>query len=270
MKKFSLQALVLLMLPFLMASCSSDSDGNFAPNSSGTTSSTSGTGARNPEVGTGNNGRGGSMARFAITDNTLYTVGTSNLKAYNISNPERPVFQNETQLGFGIETVYPYKNRLYIGSNNGMLIYDITSPGNPQFVSNYNHIFSCDPVVVNDDYAFVTLRSGTTCRMGTNRLEVVDIRNANMPTLVRDYEMVNPYGLGIDGDKLFVCDDGLKVYDASNVSNLVQTNKFNVNAFDVIPYKGNLMLIGEDGLYQYSYNTSSIKQLSHIKITPTN
>jgi hypothetical protein len=268
MKKLTIKALVFLLMPWLFAACSSDSDGNFAPSGSTSTSGTT-SGSKSPEVGLGNNGKGGSMARFAISDNTLYTVGNTNLKTYNIANPSKPVYQTETPLAFGIETVYPYKNRLYIGSNNGMFIFDITNPSSPQFISNYQHIFSCDPVVVNDQYAFVTLRSGSNCRMGVNRLEVVDIRNAQNPVLIREYPMDNPYGVGIDGNKLFVCDEGLKLYDATDVNNLTLTTKFNVKAFDVIPYNGHLMLIGEDGLYQYSYSTSTIKQLSHIKITPT-
>jgi hypothetical protein len=86
--------------------------------------------------------------------------------------------------------------------------------------------------------------------------------------------MQEPYGLGIDGTNLFVCDGiaGLKIYNASDPENLVKIAWFpDVNAFDVIPFNGLLMMIGKDGLYQYSYNgISEITMLSHISIESNN
>ena len=34
---------------------------------------------------------------------------------------------------------------------------------------------SCDPVVVQGDYAFVTLRGGTECQGFSNQLDIIDI-----------------------------------------------------------------------------------------------
>ncbi|WP_254073597.1 hypothetical protein [Cellulophaga sp. HaHaR_3_176] len=55
---------------------------------------------------------------------------------------------------------------------------------------------------------------------------------------MKSYAMDSPYGLGIKGDKIFVCDgdSGLKVYDKTDVENLIPLNHFNdINTFDVIP-----------------------------------
>ena len=81
---------------------------------------------------------------------------------------------------------------------------------------------SCDPVIADEKYAYVTLRTGTTCNGVNNRLEILDIANINSPSLVKTYEMTNPHGLSKDGNLLFVCDgaNGLKVYNASDVNNL--------------------------------------------------
>jgi hypothetical protein len=59
------------------------------------------------------------------------------------------------------------------------------------------------------------------------------------------------------------------VYNAEDPHNLVKTAWFSdVRAFDVIPYNGVLMMIGEGGLYQYNYSGSdSISLLSQIPIT---
>ena len=83
--------------------------------------------------------------------------------------------------------------------------------------------------------------------------------------------MQEPYGLGIDSKTLFVCDGiaGLKVYNADDPKNLVKIAWFSdVNAFDVIPYNGVLMMIGTGGLYQYDYTgPANISLLSQIPIT---
>ena len=131
---------------------------------------------------------------------------------------------------------------------------------------------SCDPVVVDDTLAYITLRSGTNCGGVINSLDVVNIKNISLPTLVRSYPMTNPFGLGKDGDLLFICDGnaGLKVYDAADPktisSNLIYTYP-NIKAFDVIPIGDVLVLIGDDGLYQYDYsNVQNISLMSTIAV----
>ena len=82
--------------------------------------------------------------------------------------------------------------------------------------------------------------------------------------------MSNPYGLGKDGDLLFICDGeaGVKVYDASNVLNLQMVNQIsNIDAFDAIPWANRLIVSASDGLYQYDYtDQNNIKLLSTIRI----
>jgi hypothetical protein len=83
--------------------------------------------------------------------------------------------------------------------------------------------------------------------------------------------MTNPHGLGIDGDLLFICDGnaGMKVFNASNPltvgDNLIQQFS-SIQATDVIPHNEVAILIGEDGLFQYSYsNPSQLTLLSKIE-----
>jgi hypothetical protein len=211
-------------------------------------------------------GKGGSMARFSVVGDHLYTVNNATLKLFDISNSKIPNYVNELNVGWGIETIYPYKNNLFLGSQTGMYIYNIDDPANPEFVSNYQHIFSCDPVVVNDKYAYITLRNGSACGRGGSRMEVVDISNLENPQLVKTYNMTEPYGLGIDGNTLFVCDDGLKVYNSTDPVNLVQLKHLRIEAYDVIPNNGVLMIIGSDGLYQYKYENNDIKFLSKLTL----
>lgn len=154
-----------------------------------------------------------------------------------------------------------------------MHILDVTTPSNPVKVSTYEHVRVCDPVVVQDDLAYVTLRSGTQCEGFTNQLEVINIEDLTSPQLLEVYPMTNPHGLGIDEQMLFICDgdDGLKVYDASDITRIDErqlAHYAGINAHDVIPFNNVLIMIGKDGIYQYDYsNPQDVKFLSKIEVT---
>ncbi len=236
--------LYILFLPFLLSSCSK------ADSASSANSTTVGV--------------SGSLARFAISSDHLYTVSPSQLTTYDVSAPHNPVFQKKISLGFGVETIFPYKNNLFIGTEFGMKIMDITNPENPTLVSDYQHIRSCDPVVANDKYAFITLRSDAPCTRGLNQLQFVDISNLAFPKLVVTYPLTQPYGLAIDGQDLFICDGGIKHYNISDVKNISLIKKTVIEATDVIAKNGILMVIGKDGLYQYDYSGGTLQFLSKI------
>ncbi|WP_276372441.1 hypothetical protein [Chryseolinea sp. H1M3-3] len=221
-------------------------------------------------------GVGGSLARFTISGDYLYMLDGSDLQVADITNNNNPVAKGRSVLAWDIETIFPYKNNLFIGSASGMHIMDISSPETPVKLSTYAHVRSCDPVVVDDNYAYVTLRSGNMCQGNNNQLEVIDIKDLSSPTLLKAYPMTNPHGLGIDNTTLFVCDgdDGLKAFNASDINaidkNLLAHYKY-INATDVIPHNNTLIMIGEDGLFQYDYTSpTSIKLLSTIAIQHEN
>ncbi len=215
-------------------------------------------------------GVGGSMARFTIVDQRLYTVGSSDLSVFNIANTENPSYVTKKDIGFNIETIYPFMDKLFIGSQTGMFIYDIRSADNPVQTAQFSHVASCDPVITDGQYAYVTLRTGTTCTRNTNELDVLKLNNLTNPVLVRTYSMTNPHGLSKDGSALFICDgkEGLKIYDASDVSNLQLLKAINVSeAFDVITLNDRAILVAKDGLYQYDYsNLNDVRLLSKITI----
>lgn len=223
-------------------------------------------------VSSGGTGIGGSMARFGIKDNVLYLLDGNNINLLDITVKSTPAKLFETSAGGGIETMFITGNNMFLGTTTGMIIYDITNAQTLIRKSTYSHMRSCDPVVVDDTLAYMTLRSGTSCGGNVNCLDVVNIKNLSAPSLVRSYPMTNPYGLGKHGNLLFVCDGsaGLKVYnstDAKNISsNLIYTYP-DIKAFDAIPIGDILVLIGDDGLYQYNYsNILNITLMSSILV----
>ncbi len=220
-------------------------------------------------------GMAGSMARFMINEDYLYVIDMGwYIKIFDMTSPESPLAKGGFSANNNAETLFIKDDVLYIGGQSGMQIFDVSDAAAPSFISSYRHITACDPVVVDDNYAFVTLRSNDICGGVTNQLDVVDVRNLEMPTLKNTVALTNPHGLGIDGDYLFICDgdDGLRVFDASDAENMTINNQliqFNdINAIDVIPLGDVLLTIGEKGFYQYDYtNINDMKLLSQIAIT---
>lgn len=217
-------------------------------------------------------GQGGSMARFTLMSGHLYAVDDYSLRVFDVDDPAKPKFLKNIELGWGIETIFPFKETLFIGSNSGMHIYDAKTPSNPQKMSVFEHVRACDPVVVNEKFAFVTLRNGRNCFNGVNELQVVDIANLRQPKLVKAYPMLNPHGLALAGDHLYVAEGkhGLKSFNVANVMGIDQNQlEFlkSMSSVDIIPGPKSLIVIGPDGVCQFDYSTpSKLVKLSCIDV----
>jgi hypothetical protein len=218
-------------------------------------------------------GIAGSMARFMLNDQYLHSIAQPYvLKTIDVSDAANMLQTDSINNWREMETLFRYDGHLFVGTTTGMIIYTLENPAKPEFVSELDHMNACDPVVVENDIAYVTLRAGTSCMNTTNQLDVIDISDIESPTLLKSYPMFNPHGLGIDNGTLFICDgaDGLKVYDATNPL-AIQSNMIahfsGIDTYDVIPLGEILLLIGHDGLFQYDYSDpQNIQLLSHIEV----
>jgi hypothetical protein len=215
-------------------------------------------------------GKGGSLARFTIVDDYLYTITGSTLWLYNIEIPSNPTFWKQIEINWDIETIFPYEDKLFIGGSTGMYIYDNSNPADPFELSRFSHVTSCEPVVAEGNYAYVTLRGGSNCGGVEDSLEIIDISNIVFPRLIANYPMAGPYGLGIEGDSLFICDGegGLKLFDASNPRKLrLIDHIYNIYPFDVILEDGLAVVVGKAGLYQYNYqDLENVELISKIPV----
>ncbi|HUR31327.1 MAG TPA: hypothetical protein VMZ69_07830 [Saprospiraceae bacterium] len=216
---------------------------------------------------------GGSMARFTVANDYLYTIDGAEIKIFDVKQPS-PSLKNEIALTWGIETLFPLAGSLFIGSNSGLIIYDITNPESPQYLSTFTHATACDPVVVEGETAYVTLRDGNQCQGFVNQLDVVNVSNLTNPSLIKSYAMSNPHGLSVFEKTLYVCEGafGLKSFDVSNpndVSDHLLDTQTGFFAYDVIvlPPGNHVMVVGKDGLYQFdASDKNDLKQLSVINI----
>lgn len=216
---------------------------------------------------------GGSMARFTVADEYLYTIDGAELKVFDVKNSQ-PVLKSEVAISWGIETLFPVASTLFIGSNSGLFIYDITSPEAPTFLSAFIHATACDPVAVTGNTAYVTLRNGNDCQGFVNQLDVIDVTDLTNPQLVRSFPMDNPHGLSIADQTLYLCEGahGLKTFDITDRNKAGQNLLGRVNgffAYDVIALADgdHVMVVGEEGLYQFdATDRSDLRQISLIPI----
>lgn len=222
------------------------------------------------ELSTQATGQGGSMTRFAISNNYLYVVDHSEINVFNIKDNKFEKVGNVT-VSTGLETIFARGEYLYLGANDAMYIYSLLQPETPEFIFRYSHIVSCDPVFVQGNRAYVTLRSGSFCNRGSNALEIIDISNPNSPTLISNNPMQSPHGLSVDGKLLFLCEgeNGLKVFNIANEQQIeLKTHLSDLHAYDVIARDGILIVTGEDGVFQYRYDplTGALDMLSKIPV----
>lgn len=219
----------------------------------------------------GSTGEGGSLAAMTLVGNYMYRIaGGSSVEVYDISKDSTATLVNTLQAGSGLETVFPFGKYLLMGTTSGMLIYDISNGANPQYVSTYIHIVSCDPVVAQGKYAYVTLRNGNRCNRGLTQLEVIDLSNIQQPQLINTLPMLMPHGLDADGTNLVVGegDYGFKWFDLTDPTTPKQILFENtVPGFDIISRGNYFILVGAKGLYQYEYGNKKLNLLSVVPIT---
>lgn len=199
-------------------------------------------------------GQGGSLARFTIAQNHLYIVDDLKLHTYSLANSTTPQLTSTVILGEDIETIYSYKDKLFIGSQSAMYIYSISDASTPKRQGVAEHVRACDPVVADDTVAYVTVRGGTVCGGSLNALYVYDVKQVLSPKERNVIEMSSPWGLGMSGDYLYICQggNGLSVYDISNrYSPELTTTYADDTYYDVIPYDNLLICMVQGGTLLY-------------------
>lgn len=206
-------------------------------------------------------GQGGSLARFTIAQGNLYAVDDNSLRAFSLADPENPDFTATINLPWGVETIFPTADHLYIGTTTGMHIVGLDDPLNPEHLSTFSHVRACDPVVVSGNLAYITLWGGRDCGSIGDQLEIVDVTDARNPRSLQITPMDNSHGLGVAEGKLFLCNqvDGVTVYELDDRGLLGRTldRRRDINARDVIllPADNRAIVLGyeQDGILQYDY-----------------
>ncbi|WP_121665745.1 LVIVD repeat-containing protein [Mesonia aquimarina] len=243
-----MKKLIYFFLAIIIIACSADnSDGGNSPN----------------EIAV--DGQGGSLARFTLNGDYLYTVDEESLNIFNISDTREPVYKGDVHIGFEIETLFSLEDKLYVGSRLGMYIYDISSRENPLLLSEVQHLRSCDPVVSSGDYTYVTLHTNASCEGDLNQLEIYNTENELEPILLTTIEMNRPIGLGLYENYLLVADEGVvRILDVTEPQFPDLIGGIPVDGFDVIIRQNHLFVIGESSIWQYQLNPEAILEYTEL------
>ncbi|BCD96218.1 hypothetical protein [Marinagarivorans cellulosilyticus] len=228
------------------------------------------TGASESPNGSAGQSNAGSTATMLPYGNVAYVLDNNLLKIIDLEAVP-PVLEQAISLD-APETLYISNDYLYIGGENGVDIFNLEDPVNPVKASTYEHMRACDPIIVDDDIGYVTLRSGFSdrCRLaGPNRLEIVDMSDPELPELINTFTMTNPYGLAKTDTHLAVCEEAfgltlLNVDDPLAVSETVSYS--DINCFDLIYNDGVLIATASDGIYQFSATSQFLELLSAIPV----
>ncbi len=178
------------------------------------------------------NGTSGSITRFATLGDFMYTLNPNELQTFDITDPSKPVLVSELETDYGLETIFIYENRIYLGSRTGLFILGLDNPAEPNLLSQTlreDEFFgACDPVVVKDNYAYSTIKTIVNVCGNLNTqsaLLIYEVSNPSNPILSQSFELDIPNGLGYTDQYLYVCSTGsetLKVFDISDPTAVVE------------------------------------------------
>lgn len=213
-------------------------------------------------------GANGSLPRFAIADDKIFIPTESEMFMYSLATLGNPVRALPEYSLYDLKTISVSGKYMFLGTYYYSHLVDITSPLSIQPLLYFDEVYSCSPFAVDDTLIFSTSRTGTFCGSSSNILSVISISDIQNPRLLKEYQMTAPLGFVKEGDILFVCDtySGLTIYDASDPLTMTIIKTYpEINAHNVLIYNDILVLLSNDGIYQYDYSDlQNITLLSSI------
>jgi len=139
------------------------------------------------------------------------------LEVVDVSAPDNPQFAGRLDGGYSTKNVYVSGDFAYIADLSGLIIADISDPGNPTRVGIYNRS-GCNSVIVSGSIAYIAW--GTCEDYGCwGGFQVVDVSEPSDPVLIAFYDMADEVsGVYISGNHAYVSatNSGLLIFDITN------------------------------------------------------
>lgn len=208
--------------------------------------------------------------RFAIQDKFLYTISSEVLGIFDLEKTPKLKSTNSAIIGSVNFSFASYQNGLIFEYNQNMWIFDNANPLIPRMVSVIDSVSICDKIVVQNDIAYVSQRTGTICGGNQNRLKIFDISNISVPRFIKTFPMDGPRALSIDFPVLYVCEgiNGFKVFDVSDTVTIDQhllSYEKDIQANNIAVSGKTVIITAVDGLYQLdATDPKNLRRLSKI------
>ena len=211
----------------------------------------------------------GSTAAMTFYNGYFITLDGPRIRTYKLTENSVLVGVNEQSVQ-GAETLFTYRdNELYVGTETGVRIFTLEDNGYMTYQASASHTRSCDPVIVDGNTMYITLRSNINCRaqQGLSELVIYELTNDLQPSFLSSLPMTNPYGLAMGAEYLWVCDeDGLTKIDTSNLTapNIVEKYT-DIQCTDIIIRSHDkAILTGDHGIYLADLSEQHPVVLSNI------
>jgi len=226
---------------------------------------------------------GGNLARFAIIGNYLCAVNGGGIKVFNIQAQANPIQVGNMGPGATILSLRTLQDSLLIiGTLTGnyspyaLGVYSFKSNQSLQLLGALDSSQAYDPFTYRQNYLFTSEHAGasTSYYVPHSQMYAYNVKKLNASYYYNnpDYKIrkniYSPLDLSADGNNLFICDSGLKVFDITDMSKIKLKKHFNIEAQNVLSNNGNLTILGTTGLFQYQYANDTINLLSKINIVP--
>jgi hypothetical protein len=215
----------------------------------------------------------GTLNKITVHQDYVYVIGHDRIYTF-MDSPTTLVSQSTVMVGMNLETIYPQNNNLFIGTRFSMIVMGLSNPAMPNYISEYFHPTSCDPVYPYGNVAYLTLRTSdfSGCSGDENSLTVLDISTVSNPIKIDEITMISPYGMTLIDNHLFVGEgsNGLSIFDATTPDALVPVSyQSEVKAYDIIkhPTLADVILTtGDNGLtfYKLDYTSYQLQTMSMI------
>jgi len=218
---------------------------------------------------------GNPVVDFTLQNNYLITAQSNQVNLYSLSDPTQPALEQTytSEDDLQLETISTYKaDMLIIGTNQGTFFKDHSVPGELDDVDFSELITSCDAIITQGNYMYVTIRSGQACSSinnssNANKLLVYNTLQASQPVLEKSISINEPYGLDINGDQLFICNDqGLLEFDITTPSSPVQTGDYSQPCNNIIATEDPMILTDDTGIRMIEYANPGLTELAIIRI----
>jgi len=174
-------------------------------------------------------------------------------------------------VGTNILSLRSYKDSLLVeGDQNGLSLYQITSSTlKEKGILSASQYY--DPFVYNSDYIYMLESKSYVVNGYTHpdELSIFNPKSLIAPVINYRKNLHLPKDISMDSNSnIFVCDSGLKVFDASVDTALNLKNHFRIEADRITNYNDDLFIMNNTGLCQYKFASDTINLLSRIPIVP--
>ncbi len=213
-------------------------------------------------------GKAYQKANFTVQDNRIYALDNDRLIIYKL-NQGIITYSTTTPLDYYVESIFSTPSLLFL-SFRSSFIYDISIPDNPEYLSTYSNLYSCDRIAFTTDYLFSTKNLAQSCRNSNgDKLEILNL-SALPQELLTTYNITSPQSLSISEQTLFVCSstDGLSIFSIQDPTNITLIKNYSsILGKHVFSQSGKLFVTHTNTIDQYDYtDLLDLKFLSSIPI----